>query len=292
MLIEHPHSWGPKALQDSTIPLSVKKYLSQILKIIPRSKLLLIKQDISFAGDFTVFVVRSHESNPSITKFTIKNYEQLRDLDIALVMAGSSLNNGVIFEKPLYVVCTHGRRDKCCAKYGFPIYKTLRKYTGNAVWQSSHVGGDRFAANVVCFPHGLFYAHVTEDAGKKVIDAYEQGQLALDRYRGRACYSYPVQAAEFFIRSQAGITGIGEIRYLDSERVEEEAWRVRFIATGTREIHEAIVIRVMSDFQNYNTCHSTEEKRVVQYQLGDYRLISDQSLVQVWLRRVHEDKLS
>ena len=58
------------------------------------------------------------------------------------------------------------------------------------------MGGDRFAANLVCFPDGLFYAHVTEHDERAVIEAYGARRIALSHYRGRACYSQPVQAAE------------------------------------------------------------------------------------------------
>jgi hypothetical protein len=269
LLVEYPYWWGAQAFHDSALSPRVKAHLNRALKIIPRARFLFIKQDRVRGRELSVFLVRCRETNPSIVKLKIKDYEQLLDLDLAA--AAKSMKEGDVKDLPLYLVCTHGRRDKCCAKFGYPLYKSLRREAGDAVWQSSHVGGDRFAANLVCFPHGLFYAHVTEETGRTIIDEYRRRRLVLDKYRGRACYSHPAQAAEYFIRSEARLTGIDELRYLNYERVDELAWRVRFVSRDEGSVHEAEVRRVMSEFQSYTTCHSTEEKSMIQYRLDDYR---------------------
>ena len=46
---------------------------------------------------------------------------------------------------PLLLVCTHGRRDACCAQFGRPTAMALARRYGTAVWETTHVGGDRFA---------------------------------------------------------------------------------------------------------------------------------------------------
>ena len=57
---------------------------------------------------------------------------------------------------PLLLVCTNGRHDACCATFGRPLARDLRHSAGSAdVWECSHIGGDRFAANVVILPEGL-----------------------------------------------------------------------------------------------------------------------------------------
>ena len=97
----------------------------------------------------------------------------------------------------------------------------------------------------------------------------------LEKWRGRACFSYPVQAAEFFIRSAAGITGRDELRHLGSERIEQGRWRIRFVTPDERITHEATVSRRTSTFHNYITCAGTEEKFVIQFFLDDYGVTSD-----------------
>ena len=61
---------------------------------------------------------------------------------------------------PFFLVCTHGRHDTCCAVEGRPVAAALESARPGAVWECSHVGGDRFAANVVAMPHGIYYGQV------------------------------------------------------------------------------------------------------------------------------------
>jgi hypothetical protein len=271
LLIEYPYGWGSEALPDSSLSPAVKSYLDKFLKTVPRARVLFIKQERKESTERFVFFVRCRERNPSVAQLKISGYEQLLDMDLAAMAAGEMPGSVSASDSPLYLVCTHGRRDKCCAKFGYPLYKSLRAGSPS-VWQSSHVGGDRFAANLVCFPHGLFYAHVTEEMSRLVMREYEAHRVLLDKYRGRACYSYPVQAAEYFIRREAAIMGLDELRQLGCERVHEKTWRARFMAADGEQIHEALVRSVMSDFQSYTTCHSTQEKNVAQYVLDDYQV--------------------
>jgi hypothetical protein len=259
-------------LSDSNLSAELKNYLNQLIRRIPRSRLLFIKQERRRERDFNFFIIRARERNPFIVRFELDDYEKLREcyMDVAACAAGEKSAGGEIINGPLYLVRTHGKRDKCCAKFGFPIYKSLRAERDGSVWQSSHVGGDRFAANLLCFPHALFYAHMTEKSAHEVVTRYEQQQIVLEKFRGRACYSYPVQSAEFFIRKQSGITGIDDLRGLSSERLDDNSWRVRFATADALEIHEAIVKRRTSDFHNYITCSDVEQKSVVQFFLDGY----------------------
>jgi hypothetical protein len=276
LLVEYTEPWGPKALADSSLSTEVKNYLNQLIRRIPRSRLLFIKQERRHQPSFNFFIIRARERNPFTVKFELDDYEKLREryLDVAAVAAGEKTHGGTLVTEPLYLICTHGKRDKCCAKFGFPVYKSLREGRDGLVWQSSHVGGDRFAANLLCFPHGLFYAHMTEESAQAIVSQYEQRQIVLDKFRGRACYSYPVQAAEFFIRRETSIMGIDDLRGLSSERVDDNCWRVRFITSDAKEIYEAVIRRRASEFHNYITCSDVEQKSVVQFFLEDYSVSS------------------
>ena len=272
LLIEYPHAWESKALEESALPSSVKSHFNKVIKTIPRARVLLIKQERKRTDAFNFFLVRCREREPFIIKFNLQDYPQLTEIDIAAVIAGRSLEGGTKTDDPLFLVCTHGKRDKCCAKFGYPLFKSLRAEIGTSVWQSSHVGGDRFAANLICFPHGLFYARAVEDTGRLIADEYTRRRLVLENYRGRACYAHPAQAAEFFIRSETGLTDLDGLRYLDTHALSQDIWRVRFTTPDESAIHEAQVSRTISEFQNFITCHATAEKRVAQFVLDDYRV--------------------
>lgn len=279
LLLEYTQPWGARAFQESNLSRPVKSHLNRILKTIPRSRLLLIKQDRHPQDHLTLFIVRSLENETSIAKLKLENYEQLLDLSVEKVAAGNYGAGAEILSDSLYLVCTHGKRDKCCAKFGYTLYKSLRAAAGKSVWQSSHIGGDRFAANIICFPHALFYAHVTEVSGLEIVSEYEEGRLILENYRGRACYPSPIQAAEYFVRLESGLMGVGDLRFLDYDSIRERNWRVRFVATRGGSIHEVYLNSRLSEFQNLLTCHATEEKRVVQYFLNAYRVTHGKPLL-------------
>ena len=47
--------------------------------------------------------------------------------------------------EPLFLVCAHGRKDVCCAVEGRVVAAVLDDALPGAVWETTHLGGDRFA---------------------------------------------------------------------------------------------------------------------------------------------------
>ena len=274
LLLEYARPWGARAFRESTLPQAVKTHLSGVLKSVPRSRVLLIKQTRKVKGPLTLFVARSRESSSSILKYEFLEYEQLLDLDLASALAGGSPSGTTPWESPLFLVCTHGTRDKCCAKFGIPIYKTICTLVGeSSVWQCSHVGGDRFAANVVCFPDGTFYGHVTEETAELIVKECYERRIVLTNFRGRSCYSFPVQAAEFFARRETGFRGISDLKFLTYEPLKPNEWRVRFFSEVDAKVHQVSLRSHLSEFQNRLTCHSSEAQSVVQYSLIEHEIL-------------------
>lgn len=91
---------------------------------------------------------------------------------------------------PRLAVCTHGTRDRCCAKWGFAVYSAARDLflAGLSPFEpieSSHLGGDRFAATGVFFPSGSMYAHLDAADLQAVAQEEAVGRLTPEFYRGR-----------------------------------------------------------------------------------------------------------
>jgi hypothetical protein len=112
---------------------------------------------------------------------------------------------------PLYLVCAHGRRDVCCARFGAPLARALASAHPAQVWETTHVGGHRYAANLVILPHGLYYGPVSTVSATAAIAAYQRGEIVPDRYRGRAGQSQGQQAAHYRRMVAAGSFGLGEL---------------------------------------------------------------------------------
>ena len=115
---------------------------------------------------------------------------------------------------PLLLVCTHGRREVCCARYGRPVAVALVARFGSAVWETTHVGGDRFAANLVLLPGGAYFGRLDPDHAVKVAELALGGELDLDAYRGTAGRSEAAQSAEWHLRRALDEPRIGAVRAL------------------------------------------------------------------------------
>ncbi|GAA2103844.1 sucrase ferredoxin [Actinomadura alba] len=137
---------------------------------------------------------------------------ELGELDLAGLASGVRPGFGDPVAGPLLLVCTHGRRNACCARTGAPLARELRARFGDAVWETTHVGGDRFAANLVCLPHGLYYGNLGVPEAVTAVEAYLRGEVVLDRLRGRAGLPEPAQAAEHYVRLDSGILGVEAVR--------------------------------------------------------------------------------
>jgi hypothetical protein len=99
---------------------------------------------------------------------------------------------------PLLALCTQGTRDRCCAKWGFQVYRRalLLHEAGRLPFrpiECSHLGGDRFAATGILFPSGSMYGHL-DQVDLEVLGQIEaDGGFLGDHYRGRVFESAVVQ---------------------------------------------------------------------------------------------------
>jgi hypothetical protein len=131
---------------------------------------------------------------------------------------------GERWEDPLYFACTHGKRDPCCAQHGRPLARALRARWPEQTWEIGHIGGHRFAATMLTFPHGLAFGRVRAASGPEIVGALEAGEIVLEHLRGRAGDPWPVQAAEVLVRRKLGLRGIGA---LVTESVDGETVTLR-----------------------------------------------------------------
>ncbi len=141
--------------------------------------------------------------------------------------------------EPVYLVCVHGRHDTCCAIRGRPIAAALAHRRPGRVWECSHVGGDRFAANVVILPEGLYYGRVTVDSAGDVVSAYDAGEVFLPLLRGRSSLAAPVQAAQHEARRRLGERAIAALPPGQVSPAGPGRWRVA-LTHGDRDIVVAV----------------------------------------------------
>jgi len=102
-------------------------------------------------------------------------------------------------------ICTHGRHDKCCAKFGQELadkmrYHVSRQKTAVEVWDSSHLGGHRFAATMIDFPAGRAYGHLSADELPNYLASRKAAQVYGRAYRGSVFLSGLEQVAEAHVQ--------------------------------------------------------------------------------------------
>jgi hypothetical protein len=118
------------------------------------------------------------------------------------------------------LVCTHGNVDTACARFGFPIYETLRKnYAKNddgkndagnngeqsqhnsptsplRVWRCSHFGGHKFAPTLIDLPSGRYWGHVQSETLDPLVHQTGDVKSLRPHYRGWAGLGKFEQIAE------------------------------------------------------------------------------------------------
>ena len=128
---------------------------------------------------------------------------------------------------PLYLVCTHGRHDPCCAQRGRPLIAELAARCPERVWQSSHLGGCRFAPTVLVLPLGLMYGRLAPAAAAALIAATEAGEVLGGYMRGRIGTAPATQAAVAFAHERLALPRAGDVVRISSTALDGGTVRVR-----------------------------------------------------------------
>lgn len=266
LLLEYDQPWGAKAFPESTLPQAVKAHLDAHLTRIPGSSILMLRQPGQQREGIAFFVAVADETAPRLYAYTLSAYTDLLDLDLEAMIAGDPIFGASLTTEPLYLVCTNGRRDRCCSLYGIDIYRELQNQVGEYAWQCSHLGGHRFAPNLLAFPHGLCYGRFQPQHVATITQAYREGHLLRDYLRGRVCYPAPVQAADYLLRQQHDISSIDALKLVESTAVAPDQWAMKFMVNG--EKHNIRLEKFTTDVEIYTSCFDDKTAFV-----SDYRLI-------------------
>ena len=201
--------------------------------------------------------------------FSLSDYAQLLEFDFDAVLAGDATYQANRWEHPLYLVCTNGRRDRCCARHGIAVFNALWELTENVsepiVWQCSHIGGHRFAANLIYLPEGLLYGRVRADDVASIVEAHRNGQVHLPNLRGRMRFQPPVQAAEIALRRRLDACQAEALQLIESHPGEHE-WSVAFLHTGSQAIYDVRVAEHPGETLIYESCLLDKQTRPPVYE--------------------------
>jgi hypothetical protein len=192
LLVEQPGPWGPDALLDSHFDTGTARALLRR----------------TAAEGIRVQVIRRPGRTP---RGAPRNWavvdsrdgrESLRwghfDAEAELLELALDGSTGTPDPLPRYLVCAHSKHDTCCALRGRPVAAAIAGVRPGRVWECSHVGGDRFAANVLVLPVGLLYGRVLPFAAAEFVAAAEADEVVGALLRGRIGLPPTAQAALAF----------------------------------------------------------------------------------------------
>jgi hypothetical protein len=271
-LLEYPEPWGANALQDSRLSRNVKQFLTNLLNALPGSRLQLIKQRQSVPKQgLSLFVVQAKEQEQDARCYLLDSYERLLAIDIAAIAAGTDVYSCQRSEEPLFLVCTNGSRDPCCGKWGIQTYSAVAAVAGTSVWQTTHTGGHRFAATMICLPSGICYGRVEADEAHLIVDSAARNQIyRLDRYRGRCCYNQIAQAADYFLRDRTGVYDASAFQLTNIESAGDRQWIVHFLQADNGTTHRLRIDQEMSASPDILSCRTDKAEFLPKHTLGDY----------------------
>lgn len=135
-------------------------------------------------------------------------------------------------EEPLYLVCTHGRRDQCCATLGRPVAAEFAGLRPEQAWECSHVGGHRLASVVVALPRGDIYGMVDPGDAAVIIAATERGEVHVPLFRGSSNDGPVVQAAKAHVLKTSDSARPDDLQVIRREQLDEHRWEVEIVTRG------------------------------------------------------------
>ncbi|CAK7280389.1 sucrase ferredoxin [Streptomyces misionensis] len=214
LLLEQPGPWGAKALTSSHLDPEVGRALEAAAEG-TGVRVALIRRPGRHADPGTSEIRRVYAAHTVPGRVWLhgavtRDPRRLLDLDLPALGAGDHRSFTAVLGgrphtgDPLALVCTNGKRDRCCALQGRPLAAELAAAGENGVWEVTHLGGHRFAPTVLVLPYGYVYGRAGTATVKAALDGVREGRVAVEGCRGCSAFERPGQAAELAVRSVAG----------------------------------------------------------------------------------------
>jgi hypothetical protein len=256
LLVEDRSAWGEKAVRD---------VLGAKLEAAAKARgmrLLLVRRR---EGDPSADAVRrAFLVDTGAARMAVRSVTDPSELEYLL---DASLEDfGAPLADPILLVCTNGKRDACCALRGRALVTALAADHAERTWECTHLGGHRFAGNLVCLPHGLVYGRVGPADGPRLADAYLAGRLDPALLRGRSPWPAPAQVAEAVVRQRLRLDAVSDVA-LVGLAVDGDRADVDLEAAGAT--HRVTLRAQRSSAPRPISCRTGELERPLHWRLAD-----------------------
>ncbi|WP_406333343.1 sucrase ferredoxin [Streptomyces sp. NBC_00203] len=214
LLIEQPGPWGAKALTESHLDPVLGRALEAAAEG-TGVRIALIRRpgrhaDCGTLAERHVYVAHTTPGNVWLHSAMTSDPEQVLNLDFAALGMGDPHTFETVLQgrphtgDPLALVCTNGKRDRCCALLGRPLAAELATSGVEGVWEVTHLGGHRFSPTLLVLPYGYAYGRAEAHAVKEALQGVREGRVVTEGCRGRSAWERPGQAAELAVRKATG----------------------------------------------------------------------------------------
>lgn len=270
LLIEYPGPWAVHALDSRLIPARLADRLERLARTMPARVLLIRRPGRRPAKQEHAWVVLDHDAGQRWGSWRDPaDLEQAADA-LAADAPGAVLAVGP--QDPLLLVCAHGLHDTCCAMRGRPVAAALAERWPETTWECSHVGGDRFAANVLVLPDGAYYGNLSPASAVPVVASHLGGAVTPAHLRGLSTEPPLVQAAIVAAHADLGPAGARDLVGRGATQVAPDVWRVRLTGRAPMPLLvEATVTRSRRPPAKL-TCRAAGEATAYRYDVTDLRV--------------------
>jgi hypothetical protein len=263
LLLEHPGPWGRDAFTDARFGIDgLGAEIQMRCRRAGVRPLLVRRVDRDAVDERPLAFAASSAREPWIEGTPLASLEEALTLDIEALGRGERLGLDAV-EGPLFLVCTHGRHDPCCAERGRPLAFALAEAFPLRTWEASHLGGDRFAGNVVALPQGFYLGRVEPHEAAHVATRFVEGRLSLHHVRGRSTEPMSVQFAELALRRDLALDGIEDVTP-ETISTTGDVTTARF---GTTSGRYDVAVEIARAAPQRLTCHSDHEDAAPTYRV-------------------------
>jgi len=271
LLVEARGPWGVEAIRDSRLPEECRRWLFSLERRHQIRPLLVRRPGRPVRGPVRVFAAYAGGPGGWLGSRLVEDVRDVCSLDVAGLASGP-LPSFEPHRGTVHLVCTHGRHDPCCAERGRPFAAALAQAAPEETWEVSHIGGDRFAANVLTLPTGHYYGRLEPQDAAGFAAAVRAGRLDLDHLRGRTAYTFAVQAAEVALRRHLDEARIDAVRLLrtvrSGDRQETTAvFEVADLEAVTRTGSWSVRVRTRRRDERLLTCRAGSATRGLSQQV-------------------------
>ena len=233
LVVEHPGPWGRDALTDSGLSQALVDHIAAAqdahpVRFLATRRIGHERRGAVESGARTIWLAHVDASGGRVRRTTVDSLDEIVDFDLVALSRGEVPEVGEPQIEPVEFVCTHSKRDTCCAILGRDHIATVPALQRDHVWECSHLGGHRFAATSLFLPSARVYGRLpARSTGSRFPDEPHPRHL-----RGPSYLPAPLQVAECAVRIHAQLTPSDVVTVTQVEADESSV--VADVAAGDR----------------------------------------------------------